>query len=276
MSHADKSPTDSVLFDSLVETFDLGPPVYEFGFCPVISHGENPADQQASSAIRADRTNARPAGDNGQRDASGGSPRTGRAANTDRLDDLAKLPFADASARTVICRGALEHVFEPRRAMDEMRRILKPGGVLFVSVPGNRSRLGGNHFWHFTPQALQQLMQPFEATVIGWQGPDQQPHTIFAVGCKGPVDAAFLRGLNLFPERCQRRLDARATRIGWIRKLKQAMVAWAFNPAERRRFADHYRAQFTIHMPVGKLSKQDLLESCLGDVKLGTRLNLEQ
>ena len=253
MSPTDKQPTDSALFDSLAETFDLGPPVYEFGFCPVAPHGKSPAGRQTSSAINIDQS-----------------------AGTDRLDDLAKLPFADASARTVICRGALEHAFEPRRAMAEMQRILKPGGVLFVSVPGNRSLSGGNHFWHFTPQALQQLMQPFEAAVLGWQGPDEQPHTVFAVACKGPVGAAFLRGLNLFPQRCQRRLDARATRIGWIRKLKQAMVAWAFSPSERRRFADHYRARFAIHMPVGKLSKRELLESCLGETKLGTCLDMEQ
>ena len=289
MMRADKSPTDSALFDSLLETFDLGPPVYEFGFCPVVSHDKNPAEQQTSLPVRSDGTaNARSAGESGQGHASGGSLRTDRptgtdqptgndqTVETDRLDDLTKLPFADASARTVICRSALEHVFEPRRAMEEMQRILKPGGILYVCVPGNRSLSSGNNFWHFTPQALQQLMQPFEASVLGWQGPDEQPHTIFAVGCKGPVDAAFLHGLNLFPQQCQRRLDARATRIGWIRKLKQAMVAWAFNPVERRRFADHYRAHFAIHMSVGKLSKGELLKSCLGESKLGTRLDLKQ
>ncbi len=242
--------TDSVLFDSMGETFHPRPPVYEFDFC----------------AGGCDSGNA------------GASP----AANfsgpirTDRLDDLTNLPFADAAAQTVLCRGALEHVFEPRRAMAEMERILKPGGMIFVSVPGSRSRLGASHFWHFTPHALQRLMQPFAATLVGWQGPEEQPHTIFAAACKGPVDSAFLRGINLFPEHCRCRLGRSATRIGWIRKLKQAMVAWAFNPAERRRFADHYRVQFAIHMPVAGLSRRELLASCLGEIKSGSRLDLQQ
>jgi len=247
MASCEKSPADSPLFDSVTETFELRPPVYEFGF----SQSLQPDDAQRDECDR---------------------PKTG--GKNDRLDDITEMPFADGAAQTVICRGALEHVFEPRRAMAEMYRILRPGGVIFVCVPGNRSRDDGNHLWHFTPQAVQQLLQPFAATIVGWQGADQQPHTIFAVACKTPVDAPFLRGMNLFPEHCQRRLHRAAGQIGFVQKLKQAMVAWAFNPQERRRFADHYRVQFAIHMPVENLSKQQLLASCLGEIKSGSRLDL--
>jgi len=120
MTRRENQSIDATLFDSLAETFELRPPVYEFDFC---------------------------AGGRSSGDSAGTSP----AANnfddpirTDRLDDLTSLPFADASAQTIICRGALEHVFEPRRAMAEMQRILKPGGMIFISVPGSRPRQGAN------------------------------------------------------------------------------------------------------------------------------------
>ena len=262
MTRPEDQSTDFVLCDLLAESFDLKGPVYEFDF---YGGGCNSSVSEGTSLA----ANIRDAGTIAAANISGPS-------RTDRLDDLTNLPYADASAQTVLCRGALEHVFEPRRAMVELERILKPGGTFFVSVPGSRSRLGASHFWHFTPHALQRLLQPFAATLVGWQGPEEQPHTVFAVACKGPVDAAFLRGINLFPEHCRRRLSRSAARIDWIRKFKRAMVAWAFSPAERRRFADHYRVQFAIHMPVEGLSKRELLASCLGEIKSGTRLDLEQ
>lgn len=251
MARNENHTIDTALFDSWAETFEFRPPVYEFDFRPdgICSAGNAGASPAANFTD---------------------------PIKTDRIDDLASLPFADGSARTILCRGALEHVFEPRRAIAEMDRILKPGGMIFVSVPGSRPRQGANHFWHFTPHAMQRLLQSFAATLVGWQGPEEQPHTVFAAACKGPVDAAFLRGINLFPDHCRGRLSGSAKRIGRIRKLKRAMVAWAFSPAERRRFADHYRVEFAIHMPVVGLTRRELLAGCLGEIQPGSRLDLHQ
>lgn len=46
-----------------------------------------------------------------------------------------ELPFADGSFDRVICAEVLEHVPDYRRMLAEIRRVLKPGGVLAVSVP---------------------------------------------------------------------------------------------------------------------------------------------
>ena len=49
--------------------------------------------------------------------------------------DIRNLPFRDASFDIVICSEVLEHIEPPHTAMDEIVRILKPGGELAVSVP---------------------------------------------------------------------------------------------------------------------------------------------
>lgn len=49
--------------------------------------------------------------------------------------DIEEMPFADASFATVVCTEVLEHVPYPSRALSEIRRVLKPGGLLLGSVP---------------------------------------------------------------------------------------------------------------------------------------------
>ena len=41
----------------------------------------------------------------------------------------------DARFDTVVCNQVLEHVRSPLRALSEMHRVLKPGGVLILSAP---------------------------------------------------------------------------------------------------------------------------------------------
>jgi len=49
--------------------------------------------------------------------------------------DAAALPFADATFDVAMCFDAFEHFPEPDRAAAEFRRVLKPGGVFFLSAP---------------------------------------------------------------------------------------------------------------------------------------------
>lgn len=49
-----------------------------------------------------------------------------------RQADAHALPFEDGSFDLAYCRYLLEHVSDPRQVLREMRRVLKPGGKVFV------------------------------------------------------------------------------------------------------------------------------------------------
>ena len=51
------------------------------------------------------------------------------------VGDALALPFPDATFDRVICAEVLEHVPDDRGAMDEIARVLKPGGTAAVTVP---------------------------------------------------------------------------------------------------------------------------------------------
>jgi SAM-dependent methyltransferase len=51
------------------------------------------------------------------------------------VGDVRELPFRDASFDAIYSMGTIEHFDETERAVDEMARVLKPGGRAIVGVP---------------------------------------------------------------------------------------------------------------------------------------------
>jgi SAM-dependent methyltransferase len=101
--------------------------------------------------------------------------------------DATALPVPDGAADAVTALDVLEHVAEPRRAIAEAHRVLRPGGVLVVSVPhrGLLWRLdalnvqaalrrrwpqlpapapaaesGGHEHRHYTPRDVEEVLAP--------------------------------------------------------------------------------------------------------------------
>ena len=56
--------------------------------------------------------------------------------------DTVRLPYASGHFDAVLSCGVLEHVHDPDRSLDELRRVLRPGGTLYVyKLPNRRSYL---------------------------------------------------------------------------------------------------------------------------------------
>ena len=66
-----------------------------------------------------------------------------------RIEAGTSLPWQDASFDVVASRHALEHISNPVAAIKEWMRILKPGGVVYVSVPDRRKTT--EHVRELTP-----------------------------------------------------------------------------------------------------------------------------
>jgi len=79
---------------------------------------------------------------------------------TFQADIQAMTPVPDAAYDSAICLEVLEHVPNPFRAVAEIHRILKPGGILVLSVP-HLSRLHEEpyDFFRFTCYGLTSLFE---------------------------------------------------------------------------------------------------------------------
>jgi SAM-dependent methyltransferase len=55
----------------------------------------------------------------------------------DIVSDITSIPVEDSSFDAVMCIEVLEHVPSPEKALAELTRVLKPGGVLIVTSPFN-------------------------------------------------------------------------------------------------------------------------------------------
>ncbi len=81
------------------------------------------------------------------------------------VGDLARRETLPAAAYDCfICTQTLQYVYHLSDAASNMRHLLKPGGVLLLTVPGisqisayDRDRWG--EYWRFTPQSVERLLQ---------------------------------------------------------------------------------------------------------------------
>jgi SAM-dependent methyltransferase len=81
-----------------------------------------------------------------------------------------ELPFASCQFDLVFCTQMLEYVPRPQQAVDEIYRVLRPGGYLLLSAPAVFPRDSEVEYWRFLPSALRLLLRDFSELEIAPEG----------------------------------------------------------------------------------------------------------
>jgi nitroreductase/SAM-dependent methyltransferase len=114
------------------------------------------------------------------------------------------LPHADASVDAVVLPQVLEHMPDPQRMLDEVRRVLKPGGHVVASIRNLDSDYGRH--WHDVESRAQIPNQgPFQplpaATVQGWLAERFIAEREIGIGREVSSDATMLDGSDILAGR---------------------------------------------------------------------------
>jgi SAM-dependent methyltransferase len=79
------------------------------------------------------------------------------------------LPFKDACLSVIISQEVLEHICDPFFTIDEVHRVLKPGGLFYCQVPFQIGHHSDKDYWRFSKDALRYIFQSerFEIVDLG-------------------------------------------------------------------------------------------------------------
>ena len=135
----------------------------------------------------------------------------------DRVLDLHSINLPSGVAKSVLCLDTLEHVEYPRKAIEEIHRVLGPDGILVLSSVFEFPIHGyPNDYWRFTPEGFRSLLRSFSASyVFSFGRSEESPQCVAAVAFKGRVP-----GLEEFLASCENWSKWNSAVIREMRRLK--------------------------------------------------------
>ncbi len=87
--------------------------------------------------------------------------------------DMEHLTYPDNTVDIVHCRNAVDHTPNPLAAIEEMKRVCKPGGWVYMAhAPGQKTRYGGMHSVDYEDLVLpgfKRFLTPDELIADVWQ-----------------------------------------------------------------------------------------------------------
>ncbi len=90
------------------------------------------------------------------------------------VGDIHNLPIEDNTVNAILCKSVLEHLYDPKKAVEEMHRVLKKDGKIllythFIYPYHARGKIYGDYF-RFTEEALRYLFRGFSYIEIKKDG----------------------------------------------------------------------------------------------------------
>jgi len=92
----------------------------------------------------------------------------GRYPNVHIVSSLQNIPYKDASVDLVVSNSVLEHIYDYKSVIEEIYRVLKPGGYLYLSVPNLCMRHHEYDYHRWTMPGLVELLGEFELVDHGF------------------------------------------------------------------------------------------------------------
>jgi Methyltransferase domain len=130
------------------------------------------------------------------------------------IADAHAIPFADDSFDAVWVQAVLEHVLQPERVVEEIHRVLRPGGLVYAGTPFMQQvHEGAYDFTRFTQLGHRWLFRRFDC---------------IAEGAEGGPGIALLWAIRIFVEGLTR--STKAGRLAelaffWLRFFEKLMPA---------------------------------------------------
>jgi SAM-dependent methyltransferase len=96
-----------------------------------------------------------------------------RFPNVDVVGDAYALPYAEGSVDSILCWAVIEHLEFPERAVAELHRVLRPGGLALLNTPFLQAfHAYPNHFQNLTLIGQNRMLERvgFEITSSGASG----------------------------------------------------------------------------------------------------------
>jgi len=111
-------------------------------------------------------------------------------ANVDVVADAQAMAEALGENRFdwVLCLDVIEHVERPADLVDQIFRVLRPGGRLLLTTPFNfhlHGHAGKPEYWRVTPDGLRLLCRRFRRVEVHEIGPRGFPYSLNLVAEKG-------------------------------------------------------------------------------------------
>jgi SAM-dependent methyltransferase len=165
----------------------------------------------------------------------------------DRVEDVSAIRLPDASAGTILCIETFEHVFEVRRAFDEVFRVLKPGGLFVITSPLN-FRIHGypDDYWRMTPNCLRRMLEPYSARLTGYQGYHKFPHSVMGLAVKGTTPAGFAAKADALALAYRSWLSQAEAALPMAEKMRRGFAQLYRSRGERYQVSAYYQADFTL------------------------------